>query len=158
MARPSDPPFAYVPGQTARHSEGAFDAIRDTAQSGMDEAALAGSDAFQTGLRYLRDGFYWEAHEVLEPVWMLCPPNTPARAMVQGLIQLANARLKEKMGKPGAAARLYAIARAHLAEGPRDEVMGIRKADMIAEIDSARQGKGVLQYNAHIGLNLKIFL
>jgi len=131
------PSHAYVPGQNARHSEGAFDTIRDTAQPGMSDVELAASAAFQTGLRYLDQGYYWEAHEVLEPVWMACPPNAVSRSVVQGLIQLANARLKQKMEKPRAAGRLFAIATTHLKVADGAVVLGISTERVIAEIDSA---------------------
>ena len=136
------PTHAYVPGENARHPEGAFDPIRGTAQPGMSEAALANSDAFQMGLRYLKRGFYWEAHEVLEPVWMACPPNAVSRSVVQGLIQLANARLKVKMGKPKAAARLFDIARKHLAAADNATVLGITASAFLKEIDIE-----IVQYN-----------
>lgn len=108
------PPFAHVPGANARHPEGTFAALRATARPGMTESELAACPAFRAGLAYLHAGFPWEAHEVLEPVWMALPEG-PARQMVQALIQLANARLKERMGRPRAAARLRAQAADHLA-------------------------------------------
>ena len=110
------PPHAYIPGQTPRHPEGAFENLRATARPGMTEDALAASPAMQAGLHFLHAGFEWEAHEVLEPVWIACPPNSPARHMAQALIQLANARLKDRMTQPRAAARLRKIAARHLAE------------------------------------------
>ena len=95
------PSHAYVPGQTPRHPEGAFDAVRDTAQPGMSVEALAASEAFVTGLAYLDQGYFWEAHELLEPVWMACPQNSAEQVFVRGVIQRANARLKERMGDEG---------------------------------------------------------
>ncbi|MGB3409054.1 MAG: DUF309 domain-containing protein [Jannaschia sp.] len=119
--RASPPPHAYVPGQTPRHPEGLFDPIRA-------DLALA----WETGLTYLSGGFYWEAHEVLEPVWMAQPPNAPERALTQGLIQLANAALKQRMGQPRATARLRKIADSHLAEALS------RGGGCVSEFDSAR--------------------
>ncbi len=115
------PPHAHVPGQTPRHPEGAFDVIRDTARPGMSAAALAGSDAWATGLRFLDEGFFWEAHELLEPVWMACPDASAEREMAQCLIQVANAALKARMGRPRAVARILGLAEAHLA---RAEALG----------------------------------
>ena len=113
MSAPALPPYAYIPGKTPRHAEGFFDAIRNTAQPGMGPRALLGSAAFETGLAYLHAGFNWEAHEVFEPVWMALPAGSAGRDFVQGLIQLANARLKLEMGRPRAAARLCAMTRGH---------------------------------------------
>lgn len=128
------PSHAYVPGRTERHAEDAFDAIRDTAAACMDADALAGSAAFLHGLAYLEQGFFWEAHEVLEPVWMALPEGSGARACVQGLIQLANAHLKARMEKPNAVRRLCAMARAHLEEARSlegDSVLGVDLARML---------------------------
>ncbi len=126
------PPFAHLPGLTPRHPEGTFAALRATARPGMDEAALAESPAFRAGLWYLSAGFYWEAHEVLEPVWMALPEGA-ARELTQALIQLANARLKARMGRLRAAARLRAMAFAHLSRaravrsGP---ILGLQPEDV----------------------------
>ncbi len=113
------PTHAYIPGQTPRHLDGAFDVLRDTVHAGADVSELARCDAMLFGLRYLETGFYWEAHEVLEPVWMACPPNSAERSMAQALIQIANAKLKQAMARPDAARRIAVIARAHLIEASR---------------------------------------
>jgi uncharacterized protein len=121
------PPRAHIPGVNPRHPEGQFDAIRATARPGMTEAALADCAAFRAGLDWLLAGFHWEAHEVLEPVWMALPEG-PARQMTQALIQLANARLKDRMDRPRAAARLRALAAAHLSaarQGGTGAVLGL---------------------------------
>lgn len=97
------PDHKHIPGANARHAEDAFDWIRDQA------AADADNPAWRYGLRLLAEGFYWEAHEVLEPVWMAAAPNSAEKAMAQAVIQLANAALKLDMGKPKAAHRLAAI-------------------------------------------------
>ncbi|MDX2482167.1 MAG: DUF309 domain-containing protein [Pseudodonghicola sp.] len=103
-----------MPGQSARHPEGAFDEVTRTARPGMTPAALAASEAWRTGWRYLETGFYWEAHELFEPVWRALPPNSRARAFVQGAIQIANAALKQRMGRLSAVLRLCDMAQAHL--------------------------------------------
>ena len=125
------PPHAYIPGRTPRHPAGHFDALRATARPGMTEAELAASPALAAGLRWLHAGYGWEAHEVLEPVWLACPPNSPARHLAQALIQIANARLKNRMDRPLAAARLRAIAARHLAEarqGRAGAILGLDPA------------------------------
>lgn len=74
----------------------------------LDAMALASTRAWKTGLAYLDNGYFWEAHEVLEPVWLQAPPNSVERKFVQALIQLANANLKLSMGRPKATLRLCA--------------------------------------------------
>ncbi len=146
------PPHAYVPGATPRHPEGLFDAIRETVSEAMSPAQLAASEAWSTGLRYYREGYFWECHEVVEPVWMSAPDASPERAMAQAVIQLANAALKARMGKPRAVRRLCAMAEAHLAEarGGGPAVLGL-SADWVAgEISALRLRAENVQYNANL--------
>lgn len=134
------PDHAYLPGQTTRHAEGAFDVLRDSARPGMGAAALADTPAFRAGLLYLEKGYFWEAHEVLEPVWMAQPQGSAERYFLQALIQLANARLKARMQRPRAVARLGAMVVRHLDEclaaGGGDVVMGVAIAPLRAEAEA----------------------
>ncbi|EEE35770.1 conserved domain protein [Rhodobacteraceae bacterium KLH11] len=102
------PPHAYVPGRTARHPEGLFDDIK-SGLDGIPAHRMHETRAWACGLMFYRDGYFWEAHEVLEAVWMACPPNSPEKLMVQGVIQRVNAELKLKMGQERAANRLFEI-------------------------------------------------
>ena len=124
MTRPGQPgwrpPLAYVPGQTPRHPEGLFDPIRDTARPGMTADDLRRSLAWREGRHYLDEGFHWEAHEVMEAVW-LALPDGPQRLRVQAAIQLANAGLKLRMDRRKAAERLAGIVR-DLAQRSEGEV------------------------------------
>ena len=99
------PPHAYVPGQTPRHPEELFDSIKASAE-GVSPDQITSTEAWLYGLAFLKNGYFWEAHEVLEAVWMNCPQNSPEKLMTQAVIQLANARLKSKMGRLPAARRL----------------------------------------------------
>lgn len=141
---PPLPTHAYLPGQTPRHPEGTFDQLRESARAGMSAAALARSAAFRAGLYYLEKGYFWEAHELLEPVWMALPHGMPERHVLQALIQLANARLKARMQRPRAVARLGAMVLRHL-EDCRDAgggawVMGVALAPIRAEAEAMAAG------------------
>lgn len=140
------PDHKHIPGQNARHPEDAFDWIRDQA------AADAGNAAWLYGLRLLHHGFYWEAHEVLEPVWMAAAPNSAERAMAQAVIQLANAALKLDMEKPKAAARLAAMVQALAGEARRGGavVMGVE----ISVLAKAAGGVGAGQIAAIASLHV----
>lgn len=92
------PSHRYVPGQTARHPEGWFDAVK-----AEDATAL------RTGVAYFEAGYFWECHEVLEAIWLRAQDGSDERIMVQAVIQLANARLKLVMARPKAAVRLCEI-------------------------------------------------
>ena len=148
------PPHAYIPGRTARHPEDLFDPLKVTARRGMTSGELAESRAWAEGLRFYREGYYWEAHELLEAVWMATGPNSAERRMVQAVIQLANARLKAAMGRRNAAERLAGIAAAHLAEAraARGAVLGLSPDWVAGEIADVRRGAAEMQYNANLSV------
>ena len=133
------PNHAYIPGVNDRHPEHAFDEIRKTAKQGLDANQLAHSDAYQAGLKFIDAGYYWEAHEVLEPVWMVLPHKTVERQFVQGLIQLANGRLKMHMGRPKAALRLVGQARGLIPRGVAVPIMLLDTREVHAWIDSLEE-------------------
>ena len=141
------PSHAYVPGETPRHPDGAFASLTDTARPGMTPAALAASDAWRAGGQYLRLGYFWEAHELFEPVWMALPPNSRERALVQGVIQLANAALKERMRRPRAVLRLCDLAERHLDAAGADgaEAMHADGAWLEHEITRLRMGANLIR-------------
>lgn len=119
------PEFAHVPGTNARHPERAFDAFHYSVREGMGPDDLRDTLAWRAGWHFVEQGYFWEAHEVLEPVWMALPQGGAERAFVQGLIQVANAALKLRMNRPKAARRLCDIAAGHL-DGLPAEIMGLR--------------------------------
>ena len=141
------PPYAYIPGMRERHADGAFDSIRSTANADMSANALAESRAFQFGLAYMEAEYFWEAHEVLEPVWMALDEGCDERAVVQALIQLANGRLKLEMSRPKAALRLCGIIRELLTDLNDSEIMTVSIAELIGEVDSLER-ESKMKYNA----------
>lgn len=149
------PEYAYVPGRTPRHAEDAFDVVRQTAKANMSPEQLTECTAFRLGLRYLDAGFYWEAHELFEPVWMALPNPSAERQFVQCLIQIANGYLKVKMDKPKAASRLVTIARGLFSNVSSDTddhgraLMGVEKVRVQALIDSLGE-QLIMHYNAGI--------
>ncbi len=139
------PTHAYIPGKTPRHPEGSFDHIRETVSDTLTPEVLAQSQAFLVGLRYLEMGFFWEAHEVFEPVWMALPENGDHRCLVQALIQFANAQLKLEMGRPKAAIRLCDIVHGLLCKIGEPVVLDVETRQIFSQLDSFRQrASGVL--------------
>ncbi|MEC7765303.1 MAG: DUF309 domain-containing protein [Pseudomonadota bacterium] len=90
-------PAPHIPGQNARPPEGSI------------------APGWEEGLAQYRAGYFWEAHEAWEPVWMQAAPNSEHKALVQAAIQLANGNLKEVMGQHRAATRILDIVRDQLA-------------------------------------------
>ncbi|WP_169566338.1 DUF309 domain-containing protein [Sneathiella limimaris] len=104
------PPHAHVPGGNARHAEAVFSPYRSDLEPENRSSDLAATNSFRAGLQWLEDGYYWEAHELLEMVWGQCAPNSAEKKQVQALIQLANAGLKLKMGRPAAVLKILKLA------------------------------------------------
>lgn len=120
------PPYAHVPGRNARHDENLFAAFHDSVQPVMGPDELARTLAWRAGWEFIQHGFNWEAHEVLEPVWMALPEGSDERHFTQALIQLANAALKRMMGRENAVRRLCSIVEEHLAAcGDQRCIMGL---------------------------------
>ena len=122
------PDEPYVPGRTPRPATGPVFAISAAAPETTDPARWFVHEAWLAGFRLYSHGYYWETHEVWEPVWIGARPNSAERAMVQGLIQVANACLKLRMDRQRAAMRLVTIAATCLDEaaiGGEGRVMGL---------------------------------
>ncbi|MEO1291454.1 MAG: DUF309 domain-containing protein [Pseudomonadota bacterium] len=114
------PEVWHIPGKTPHPSaDHPASRVARTAPNPTDPAHWRDNLAYLYGLRLYHAGFYWEAHEVWEAVWMNARPNSPERHLLQGLIQLANAGLKIRMGKLRAVQRLGTIASGHLADANR---------------------------------------
>lgn len=110
------PPEPHLPGMTSRPPEDFFDAVVQGLSVDMTPDQLAAHPAFDCGLQAMDRGYYWEAHELLEAVWMHLPPASAERHLVGGLIQIANAGLKLRMGRATAARKIMALADARLHE------------------------------------------
>jgi hypothetical protein len=100
----------------------------------VEAAAWEGDIAYRYGASLYVQSFFWEAHEVWEAVWMACPPNGVERRLLRGLIALANAALKLRMGRPKAALRLLREADEVLNEVGAGPVMGVAPARLRAAI------------------------
>ena len=101
----------------------------------MSPAQLAQSKAFCTGLFYLQRGYFWEAHELFEPVWMALEEGSEERCLLQALIQLANAQLKLRMHRPKAASRLCIMVRGLLEKLTGVRVMGQDISQFMARLE-----------------------
>lgn len=71
-----------------------------------DAATLASNTEYRWGLDLFNHHDYWEAHEVWEELWQQSVPDTPVRALLQGLIQCAAALLKASSGQFAGGSRL----------------------------------------------------
>lgn len=133
------PGVAYLPGRTTRpDADDDVHRIARAAPDPTDPRNWAQNAAWLAGLRLYREGFFWEAHEVWEPVWMNAQPNSRERLLIQGLIQMANAALKQRMARNQAAIRLAAMSAQLIAEASHTET-GLMGVDVRALARSAER-------------------
>ena len=93
-----------------RHPEDAFDAVKAMSAAETTESTARENTAWRYGLRLIDEAYFWEAHEVLEEVWMRAKPNSRERWLVQSVIHVANGALKNALGQQRAAGRLAGLA------------------------------------------------
>lgn len=130
---------AHIPGRNARPaSKSEIFRISSSAPCPTDPDRWSANDAWLAGLVAYRHGYFWEAHEVWEAVWKNARPNSVERSLLQGVIQLANAGLKLRMGQPNAARRLTEMASRHIYDSSQSRefvVMGIALSGLIRSMD-----------------------
>lgn len=134
------PPF--VPGARGMPAEAApRDPLTPFRRVHPPIDALDRQPAFAVGLDLYAAGYFWEAHEVLEPLWLALPPESAERHAVQAVIQIANACLKLSMDRPSAALRVVALAEAHLqrASDLATATLGFNVRDIAAACTTFRQ-------------------
>jgi hypothetical protein len=129
------PRWPYLPGCTPEPDRAPLERAKALVPAAFGEAGVSRDHpAFRYGLTLHDAGFFWEAHEVWEAVWKACPPNGVERRLLRGLIQLANAALKIRMGRGRAAVRLLREAEELLREvgvsAGTAEVMGVALAPL----------------------------
>lgn len=131
---PLPPLPPHVPGRNERPAEDLFEAVKQQALDPTSDDTHHNNCCWQYGLHLFNNGYFWEAHEVWEAVWMLAPQNSRERVLLQGVIHLANAALKRKMDRPTATVRLIDLANgcfreAFPAEGQR-QLMGLTQTEL----------------------------
>jgi hypothetical protein len=90
----------------------------------------------EAGLRLIRTGAYFEAHEELEDEWRDAPPEE--RDFLQGLVHVAVAWLHAERGNRNGCERQLAKAQRRL--GPyAPSHRGVDVATVLAQIDAAEQ-------------------
>ena len=113
------PGWAYLPGKTPAPDRAPLERAKALVPKAYENGVDPRDPAFRYGLALHDAGFFWEAHEVWEAVWKAAPKNGCDRLVLRALIQLANAKLKLRMSRARAAARLVEEAQAELAEAGR---------------------------------------
>ncbi|MFK7820497.1 MAG: DUF309 domain-containing protein [Planctomycetaceae bacterium] len=98
---PAFPPYTYVPGHAPHPISHPDGHMRDTT---LPET-WSNADYFEWGRRLFNNGFYWEAHEAWEHLWLELGRTTPEAMLVKGLIKLAASGVKCREGNAVGAIR-----------------------------------------------------
>jgi hypothetical protein len=69
--------------------------------------------AYLLGVDLFNQAYFWEAHEAWEEVWLAVERRSTPGRMVQGMIQVAAALLRQRMGTADGAQRNFAKAASH---------------------------------------------
>lgn len=100
------PAQPHRPGSGSQPDRSLLSAAKAACPKITDPERWGENHSYRAGWSLFDAGFYWEAHEVWEAVWLACRPNSIEQRFLKMMIQAANARLKETMGKDKAARRL----------------------------------------------------
>lgn len=102
------PPYTYIPGVTPHpinDPQGHSFGVTHPECAPPTWQALPTCELFQRGLQLFNAGYYWEAHEAWEGVWIAAGRTGLVADFVKGLIKLAAAGVKLREGSSGGAER-----------------------------------------------------
>jgi len=104
------PKFRYIPGQGPHPSHLAKGSHLPELPPPVPLSVESWQDSvhYRYALDLFNYGYWWEAHEVLEILWVLAKRETPMGTFLQGLIQISAALLKESQSLHEAALHLAA--------------------------------------------------
>lgn len=98
------PPYAFLPGYAPhpeRDPEGHMRGYREAAEPSptpLDPDLWKQNRTYLVGLDLFNNGYYWEAHEKWEALWLLATDGLGAASFLKGLIKLAAAGVKIRVG------------------------------------------------------------
>jgi uncharacterized protein len=120
------PARAYLPGLGIRPTP------EPASDTPLDPADWRSCDAYVHGLALFDRGYYWEAHERWEALWILAGRIGPVAELLRGLIQLAAAGVKLRQGRTAGAITLAERARGHFA-ATRNHVLAGLELERLVE-------------------------
>ncbi len=82
-------------------------------------------DSWLTGIDLYNFGFFWEAHEAWEAVWLALPRDSVEAALVRGCIQTAASLVKLRLGNPKGVQKLSQRSLQTLSQAGEGRVLGI---------------------------------
>ena len=129
------PPYTFVPGHWPHpvrdpdgHSYGRGELVCEP----LDPEGEAWREhaTWCRAVELFDHGYYWEAHEGFEAVWVAAGREGPVACLAQGLIKLAAAAIKLRQGNAGSGAKLAAQAGDLFEALEATPSAGLRPADL----------------------------
>jgi uncharacterized protein len=114
------PPYCFIPGRSPhprRDPKGHSYGKPEPKTGGVTPEDWRSDELYLFGLDLYNLGYFWESHEALEALWHSAV-DPVQRNFFQGLIQIAAANLKRKMGALSAAQALATRGLARLEDVP----------------------------------------
>jgi Domain of unknown function (DUF309) len=118
------PGWRHMPGTTRAADRSPLDWAKDLVPLQFKDHVPLDHPAFGYALLLHDNHYFWEAHEVMEAIWLAAPKNGRDRIALKALIQITNAGLKAAQNKVLARNRLV------------DEAL-----DLLHEMDIRRDAK-----------------
>lgn len=138
------PAVAYVPGHGVRPQ-----AEPGPAPAPLDPADYTACAPYLHGLALFDRGYYWEAHEILESLWIAAGRVGATAELLRGLIQLAAAGVKVRQGKGEGAVALAARAKGHFSQAraswPTSSIAGLELDALLAFADDVHENGAKLR-------------
>jgi len=103
------PPYRFIPGKSphpTRDPEGHSYNQRPEPPAEFDAARWRNCREYLYGIDLFNHGYWWEAHEALESLWIAAGRETETGQFLQGLILIAVAHLKMFQGFADVARRM----------------------------------------------------
>ena len=102
------PPYAHIPGETPHpvsDPRGHLHGQVHEPPPPLDPSAWQASDAYRYGVDLFNHGYYWEAHEAWESLWLAAGRSGPVAIWLKALIKLAAAMVKVRAGNAAGGCR-----------------------------------------------------
>ena len=146
MSRPL-PPYRHRPGTTPhprRDPSGHSYGTPEAPQPPWRPEEWRALERWLHGVELFNGGFWWEAHEALEALWIAGGRTTRHARFVRGVILVAAALLNRELSKSGGGKRQAALGIRHLESVlPGDPVyMGLEVRPFTAAVASCFEGNG----------------
>jgi hypothetical protein len=129
---PNLPPYAYVPGLFP-HPQSDPAGHHHTHPVAVDP-----TERFAWGVSLFNQGFYWEAHEVWESLWLERGRSGPEADFLKGLIRLAACGVKHREQRADGVAD-HAQGAARLFQRSGQDCFGLRLEEMLTYCEQAEE-------------------